>query len=63
MMTGKQALELIGKQAWLKMDEFEIAVTITDAKSAYGKVRVRVKPEDERSKGEAWVDVSRVVVG
>lgn len=48
----------INKQATLRVEGFEVEVTIYDVKQSYGNVRYYVSPVN--GSGEAWVDESRI---
>lgn len=48
----------IGRTATLRTSDFSVAVTVKDAKLAYGNVRYLVTPV--MGSGETWADDSRV---
>jgi hypothetical protein len=50
--------EIIGTTVQVKVESFQVPMTVTDAKVAYGNRRLLVSPIGGR--GQAWVDASRI---
>ena len=57
-MNAKELGERIGSIASLRVESFEMAVNVLDAKQAYGNTRYLVTPRN--GGGQAWVDSSRL---
>lgn len=57
-MSIAQLARHIGNTAYLRIEGFQVAVTIRDVKQAYGNTRYLVNPTS--GTGEAWVDESRL---
>ncbi len=59
MHTAKQMIPAVGSQVLVRFDGFGVPMMITDAKSAYGRVRLQVAPIG--GQGEAWIECDRVI--
>jgi hypothetical protein len=58
-MTASEMSDLIGAQVFLEAAPgLQVRCLITNAKSSYGKTRLRLLPVE--GKGEAWVNADRV---
>lgn len=58
-MTLTELASLIGQTVDIQLEELAVSVKVLDAKQAYGKTRVLVEPI--KGKGQAWVDIGRLV--
>lgn len=59
-MTANEMNDRIGEQVYLEaVPGLLVRCLITNAKSSYGKTRLRLLPLE--GKGEAWVNAERVV--
>lgn len=58
MMTVSQLQAKIGKLVYLKASGLEVLCKVTDAKTAYGQMRVEIEPAE--GKGRAWVSANSV---
>ena len=56
--TAREMAEMIGTTVQVKVESFQVPMTVTDAKVAYGNKRLLVSPIGGR--GQAWVDASRI---
>lgn len=56
--TAREMAEMIGTTVQVKVESFQVPMTVTDAKVAYGNRRLLVSPIGGR--GQAWVDASRI---
>jgi len=56
--TAREMAEMIGTTVHVKVESFQVPMTVTDAKVAYGNRRLLVSPIGGR--GQAWVDASRI---
>lgn len=63
MITAKQMVPAIGQETLIHtgIAGLEVSVVVRDVKTAYGNIRLLVAPKDGR--GQAWVDLTRVVRG
>lgn len=59
MHTAKQMIPAVGSQVMVRFDSFGVPMWITDAKSAWGRVRLQVTPVD--GEGSAWIECDRVI--
>src|ERR1051326_690315 len=59
MHTAKQMIPAVGSKVLVRFDGFGIPMMITDAKSAWGRVRLQVTPVD--GEGSAWIECDRVI--
>lgn len=59
-MTLTEAVNRVGCEAWLRMEDLRVRVTIRDVKQAYGSFRYKVVPVS--GVGTQWVDQSRLLV-
>jgi hypothetical protein len=50
--------EVVGKEGFVKLEGFEVAVWISDAKRSFGNLRLLVTPLSGR--GQKWVSAERV---
>lgn len=57
-MNIKELAQAIGKTAYLRTESFQVKVTISDVKQAYGNTRYEVTPVS--GSGVAWVDETRL---
>jgi hypothetical protein len=57
-MSALELAQELGKTKLLKVEGFQVSVTVLDAKRAYGNTRYLVSIID--GNGEAWVDESRL---
>ena len=57
--TAKEMGIVIGKKVNIEIEQWIVPMTILDAKSAWGKVRLLVRPVT--GEGEAWIDWTRIV--
>jgi len=55
--TTKMMTPAIGQVVNVRAESWTIPMTVVDAKSAWGQVRLLVRPL--RGTGEAWVELSR----
>lgn len=60
MLTVQTMQSAIGKTVYLRVDSLHVSCEVTDAKSAYGRIRLLVKPVS--GSGEMWVEESRLVL-
>jgi len=60
-MTAKEMIVNIGRNGMLSTPDFDIRVTVMDARLTYGRVQYRVAGIDG-NEGQAWVDAGRVTV-
>ena len=56
--TVTQLLPAVGALVAVRMEDMVINCRVTDAKSAWGQVRLQVEPL--AGSGSQWVDISRV---
>lgn len=56
-MNAKELSELIGKRMLVTFGELSFECVVTDAKSAYGNIRLQVKPAC--GTGETWILAAR----
>jgi hypothetical protein len=52
---------IVGKDVTIDLEGLSVLCKILDAKTAYGKVRLLVKPVS--GSGSKWIETSRVKVG
>lgn len=60
MLTVNTMQSAIGKSAQFRSESLRFQVAIIDAKSAYGKIRLLIKPSN--GTGEQWVEESRLIM-
>lgn len=61
MVTFQEMSEMIGRVGELEFTEgLSVSVRVTDVKSAYGQVRIRIEPV--AGVGSAWIAARRLVV-
>jgi hypothetical protein len=58
-MSLADLARLIGQTVNIRVEQFTVPVTVSDAKVAYGNVRYLVTPVG--GSGTVWVDASRIV--
>lgn len=58
--TVKNLQQAIGQKIKVRIEKWQIIMVVLDAKTAYGVPRVLVQPE--HGEGQAWIDLSRVVM-
>lgn len=61
-VSARELMALIGKTGELRTESgsLSVAVTVSDAKSAYGRTRVLISPVS--GSGELWADLDRVTI-
>jgi hypothetical protein len=59
-MTARELLALIDRTAMIRVEAFEIEVTVLDARTRFGATDVLVKPV--QGSGEKWVMLDRVAL-
>lgn len=57
-MTARQMYPAIGTLVAVRFESLEVNCYVTDVKSAYGEVRLKVKPVV--GAGDQWITMSRV---
>ena len=57
-MTARELQAKIGKLCYLQASGLEILCEVTDAKTAYGQMRLQIEPK--QGKGRAWVAAASV---
>lgn len=56
-MNAKELSEWIGKSIAVTFGDLSFECEVTDAKSAYGNLRLQIKPRS--GTGETWIDSAR----
>lgn len=60
-MTAREQIALLGAEGELVLDHFRVRMRVHDVKDGgWGRTLVFVKPVDEASSGEAWIDIGRL---
>ena len=59
MHTAKQMIPAVGTVVMVRCENWQVPMMVTDAKSAWGKVRLQVTPAN--GTGSAWVELDRVI--
>lgn len=59
-MTTAELLAYVGRTGLIELHGLQIAVLVMDSKVAYGGLRLLVRPVDERSGGQTWIEERKV---
>ena len=59
-MNTSELLSYVGRTGVIELHGLTLAVMVMDSKVSYGGLRLLVRPLDERSGGQTWIEERKV---
>jgi len=62
MSTVRKMLPAMGATVLVRFESLQILCTVLDVKNSWGKPRLLITPDSNKSSGQQWVEMDRVII-